>query len=97
LYQGLEWVVFEPNDEPLWVKVRLSVADFLDGLWRRGALQGTKPQDAWYVRCDRTTMTQDDIDRGRLIAEIGFAPLKPAEFVVFRIGLWTAAAAPDDD
>ena len=96
LYQGFEWVVFEPNDAMLWARVRLSAANFLDGLWRQGALQGRKPQDAWYVRCGETTMTQDDIDGGRLVAEIGFAPLKPAEFVVFRIGLWTANAAPDD-
>ena len=97
LYEGLEWVVFEPNDVPLWAKVRLSAENFLAGLWRRQALQGIKPSEAWYVRCDETTMTQDDIDSGRLVAEIGFAALRPAEFVVIRIGLWTADADPDDD
>lgn len=97
LYEGLEWVVFEANESALWAKVRLSAENFLDGLWRQGALQGIKPNEAWYVRCDRTTMTQDDIDSGRLVVEIGFAPLRPAEFVVFRLGLWTADADPDDD
>ena len=97
LHEGLEWVAFESNDEPLWRRVRLSAANFLDGLWRQQALQGNKPQEAWSVRCDRTTMTQDDIDSGRLVFEIGFAPLRPAEFVVFRIGLWTADADPDED
>lgn len=97
LYEGLEWAVFEPNDVPLWARVRLSAANFLDGLWRKQALQGGRPNEAWYVRCDRTTMTQHDIDSGRLVVEIGIAPLRPAEFVVVRIGLWTADADPDDD
>lgn len=86
--KGLGWVVFEPNDEPLWALVRRHVEDFLLGLWRDGALVGVTPAEAFFVRCDRSTMTQGDIDSGRLACMIGFAPLKPAEFVVVRIGVW---------
>ena len=92
LDEGTQWAVFEPNDEPLWARVRQSVTDFLTGVWRDGALQGTTPEEAFYVKCDRTTMTQDDIDKGRLIIEVGVAPVKPAEFVIFRITQWTAGA-----
>jgi phage tail sheath protein FI len=87
--QGLQWVVFEPNEPPLWTQVRAAVRAFLRAIWRSGGLKGTKPEQAFFVRCDRTTMTQDDIDGGRLVVEVGFAPLRPAEFVVLRIGLWT--------
>ena len=90
--RGLQWVVFEPNAEPLWARVRRSVTNFLNVVWRNGALEGTTPEQAFFVRCDRTTMTQTDIDNGRLICEIGVAPVKPAEFVIVRIGLWTASA-----
>lgn len=90
--EGTQWAVFEPNDEPLWARIRQSVSNFLTLQWRDGALQGTTPEEAFYVKCDRTTMTQDDIDQGRLICEIGVAPVKPAEFVVFRITQWTAGA-----
>ena len=83
--EGTQWVVFEPNDEPLWARVRQSISNFLLSVWRSGALEGSKPDEAFFVRCDRTTMTQDDIDNGRLIAIIGIAPVKPAEFVIFRI------------
>ncbi len=83
--EGTQWVVFEPNDEPLWARVRATVNNFLTSVWRSGALQGTKPDEAFFVRCDRTTMTQDDIDNGRLICLVGIAPVKPAEFVIFRI------------
>jgi len=89
---GLQWVVFEPNADPLWARVRRTVSNFLTTLWRGGALEGTKPEEAYFVRCDRTTMTQADIDNGRLIVVIGVAPVKPAEFVIIRIGLWTAHA-----
>jgi phage tail sheath protein FI len=82
---GTQWVVFEPNDEPLWARVRQSITNFLTTVWRSGALQGGKPAEAFFVKCDRTTMTQDDIDNGRLICLIGIAPVKPAEFVIFRI------------
>ncbi|MEO8345748.1 MAG: phage tail sheath subtilisin-like domain-containing protein [Betaproteobacteria bacterium] len=88
--RGTQWVVFEPNNEALWTAVRQSVGSFLYGMWRDGALQGTSSKDAFFVKCDRETMTQDDIDSGRLVCDIGIAPLKPAEFVVFRIGQWTA-------
>lgn len=91
--RGLQWVVFEPNGEALWANVRRTVEDFLFNEWQSGALQGAKPEQAFFVRCDRSTMTQNDIDNGRLICEIGIAPVKPAEFVVLRIGLWTAKPA----
>lgn len=87
---GLQWVVFEPNGEPLWNAVRQTITNFLLNNWRSGALMGTKPEEAFFVRCDSSTMTQNDIDNGRLIAEIGIAPVRPAEFVIIRIGLWTA-------
>jgi hypothetical protein len=83
--EGTQWVVFEPNDEPLWARVRATITNFLISTWRSGALQGSKPDEAFFVKCDRTTMTQDDIDNGRLICIIGIAPVKPAEFVIFRI------------
>jgi phage tail sheath protein FI len=83
--EGTQWVVFEPNDEPLWARVRQSITNFLTTVWRSGALQGATANEAFFVRCDRTTMTQDDIDNGRLICLIGIAPVKPAEFVIFRI------------
>jgi phage tail sheath protein FI len=85
IYQGTQFVVFEPNDEPLWARVRQTITNFLTTVWRSGALQGSKPDEAFFVKCDHTTMTQDDIDNGRLICEIGIAPVKPAEFVIFRI------------
>lgn len=88
--EGTQWVVFEPNDEPLWARVRQSVRNFLLLTWRSGALQGLKEEEAFFVRCDRTTMTQADIDAGRLICQIGVAPVKPAEYVIFRIQQFTA-------
>jgi phage tail sheath protein FI len=90
--RGLQWVVFEPNAEPLWARVRRSISNFLTLVWRNGALEGTKVEEAYFVKCDRTTMTQTDIDQGRLIVLVGVAPVKPAEFVIVRIGLWTAHA-----
>lgn len=88
--RGTQWVVFEPNGEALWANVRTTVEDFLYNEWVSGHLLGATPKAAYFVRCDRTTMTQNDIDSGRLICEIGVAPLRPAEFVVFRIGQKTA-------
>ena len=88
--KGTQWVVFEPNGEQLWTQLRRSVLQFLLNLWRAGGLTGSTPEQAFFVRCDRTTMTQDDIDQGRLICEVGVAPLRPAEFVIVRIGQWTA-------
>lgn len=81
---GLRWVVFEPNEEPLWRAVRRSVRDFLTGLWRDGALMGATQEEAFFVTCDRSTMSQDDLDNGRLICLVGVAPLRPAEFIVLR-------------
>lgn len=83
--EGTQWVVFEPNDQRLWARVRQTCTDFLTRVWRDGALMGTTADEAFFVKCDETTMTQDDIDNGRLIVLIGVAPVKPAEFVVFRI------------
>jgi phage tail sheath protein FI len=85
LYRGTQWVVFEPNDEPLWAQVRLNVGAFMQGLFRQGAFQGASPRDAYFVRCDAQTTTQHDIDLGVLNVAVGFAPLKPAEFVVIQI------------
>jgi phage tail sheath protein FI len=83
--QGTQWAVFEPNDEKLWSRIRQSISNFLTTQWREGALMGTTRDEAFFVICDRTTMTEDDIDNGRLICEIGIAPVRPAEFVIFRI------------
>jgi phage tail sheath protein FI len=85
LYRGLKWVVFEPNDEPLWAQIRLNVGAFMQDLFRKGAFQGTTPREAYFVGCDRTTTTQSDVDRGVVNILVGFAPLKPAEFVVIQI------------
>ena len=90
--KAMQWAVFEPNNERLWRNIRQTVEDFLYVQWLGGALLGAKPDEAFFVRCDRTTMTQNDLDNGRLICLIGVAPVKPAEFVIFRIGQWTADA-----
>jgi phage tail sheath protein FI len=83
--EGTQWVVFEPNDERLWARVNQTITQFLITEWRNGALMGTKPSEAFFVKVDRTTMTQNDIDNGRLICIIGLAAVKPAEFVIFRL------------
>ena len=85
LYRGLKWVVFEPNDEPLWAQIRLNVGAFMHDLFRQGAFQGGSPKDAYFVACDSTTTTQNDINLGVVNVIVGFAPLKPAEFVVLQI------------
>ena len=85
------WVVFEPNSEVLWDRVKRTISTFLATCWRDGALAGTSPDQAYFVECGPTTMTQDDIDNGRLICQIGIAPVKPAEFVIFRITQKTAS------
>ncbi len=90
--KSTQWAVFEPNNERLWASIRQSVEDFLITTWKTGALLGTKPEEAFFVRCDRTTMTQNDLDNGRLICLVGVAPTYPAEFVIFRIGQFTADA-----
>jgi phage tail sheath protein FI len=88
--KGTQWAVFEPNGDPLWANVRRTIEDFLLNEWQNGALLGEKPEKAYFVKCDRSTMSQNDLDNGRLICLIGVAPLRPAEFVIFRIGQWTA-------
>jgi phage tail sheath protein FI len=85
LYRSLKWVVFEPNDEPLWAQIRLNVGAFLHSLFRQGAFQGTTPREAYFVKCDKETTTQDDINRGIVNILVGFAPLKPAEFVMIKL------------
>ena len=85
LYRGTQWVVFEPNDEPLWAQIRLNVGAFMQNLFRQGAFQGTTPRDAYFVKCDKETTTQNDINLGIVNIVVGFAPLKPAEFVVIKI------------
>ncbi len=88
--RGTQWVVFENNSRQTWDNVRHTVEDFLLNEWKMGGLMGDKPEQAYFVRCDMTTMTQNDIDNGRLVCLIGVAAVKPAEFVIFRIGQWTA-------
>ena len=85
LYRGLKWVVFEPNDEPLWAQIRLNVGAFMQNLFRQGAFQGKTPSEAYFVKCDKETTTQNDINLGIVNIVVGFAPLKPAEFVVIKI------------
>jgi phage tail sheath protein FI len=85
LFRGLKWVVFEPNDEPLWGQIRLNVGAFMQGLFRQGAFQGSSARDAYFVKCDKDTTTQNDINLGIVNVVVGFAPLKPAEFVILKI------------
>jgi uncharacterized protein len=92
IFNGTQWVVFEPNNEQLWALVRQSITAFLTTVWQTGALAGTTADQAFFVQCDRTTMTQDDLDNGRLICIIGLAPVYPAEFVIFRFEQATASS-----
>lgn len=85
LYRGTQWVVFEPNDEPLWAQIRLNVGAFMHNLYRQGAFQGSSPRDAYFIKCDEETTTQDDTDRGIVNFLVGFAPLKPGEFIIVKI------------
>jgi phage tail sheath protein FI len=91
--EGTQWAVFEPNDSTLWARITRSVKDFLTGLWKDGMLMGDTAEQAFFVKCDTTTMTQADIENGRLIVLVGIAPVYPAEFVIFRIGLWDGGAS----
>jgi phage tail sheath protein FI len=91
--RGLQWAVFEPNDEPAWAAARQTVSTFLFDLWRQGAAVGTTPEEGFFVTCDRSTMTQADLDAGRLVVLVGVAPLEPAEFVVIRIQVRTSPTA----
>lgn len=88
--KGTQWAVFEPNGERLWANVKRTISDFLLNEWQSGALLGDKPEKAFFVKCDRSTMTQNNLDNGQLVCLVGVAALKPAEFVIFRIGQWTA-------
>jgi uncharacterized protein len=96
LAQGTQYAGFEPNDEKLWAKISQNITGFLLPLWRAGALLGSKQEEAFFVKCDRTTMTQDDLDDGRLIILIGVAPIKPAEFVIIRIGQKSCATTVEE-
>lgn len=89
IQQGLEWAVFEPNGPALWLVVRSCIEDFLAKSWKHGALQGSTAQEAFFVRCDSTTMTQNDLDNGRLVCIVGIAPTRPAEFIILQIGICT--------
>jgi hypothetical protein len=93
LYRGTQWVVFEPNDEPLWAQIRLNINTFLQGLFRQGALQGSSAREAYFVKCDAETTTQGDIDAGIVNIVVGVAPLKPAEFVILKFQQITKQAA----
>ncbi|MDP9170936.1 MAG: phage tail sheath subtilisin-like domain-containing protein [Acidobacteriota bacterium] len=88
--KGTQWAVFEPNGDQLWANVRRTIEDFLLNEWQTGALLGDKPEKSYFVKCDRSTMTQNDLDNGRLVCLIGVSPLRPAEYMIFRIGQWTA-------
>lgn len=88
--KGTQWVVFMNNSDLLWSNVRRTLEDFLFNEWKNGRLMGQKPEEGYFVKCDRSTMTQNDLDNGRLIVLVGVSPVKPAEFVIFRIGQWTA-------
>jgi phage tail sheath protein FI len=92
--RGTQWAVFEPNYDQTWSALRTAISAFLRTVWRNGALMGTTPDEAFFVKCDLTTMTQDDIDNGRLICLIGVAPVKPAEFVIFRISQQSIVTQP---
>jgi phage tail sheath protein FI len=85
LFRSTKWVVFEPNDEPLWAQIRLNAGAFMQNLFRQGAFQGRTPREAYFVKCDRETTTQNDINLGIVNVVVGFAPLKPAEFVIIKL------------
>jgi Bacteriophage tail sheath protein len=93
IMEGTQWAVFEPNDERLWIRLRIAVSSFLTRTWREGALFGATPDEAFYVKCDEETNPPDVIDAGQVVMEIGISPVKPAEFVIFRISQYTAGAA----
>ena len=84
-YRGTKWAVFEPNDDPLWAQLRLNLGAFMNTLFRQGAFAGSAAKDAYFVKCDHETTSQDDVNRGVVNILVGFAPLKPAEFVVIQI------------
>jgi phage tail sheath protein FI len=92
IQEGTRWIVFEPNDRPLWQAIRRDVSAFLMGFWREGALVGRTPEEAFYVKCDEETNPTESIDAGQVVIEIGLAPVKPAEFVIFRISQYQAGS-----
>ncbi|MBL9135551.1 MAG: phage tail sheath subtilisin-like domain-containing protein [Verrucomicrobiales bacterium] len=91
--RATQWVVFEPNTQRLWGRIRQTISDFLTQVWKDGALMGTTPEQAFFVRCDETTMTPNEIETGRLIVIIGVAPARPAEFVIFRLAQWRSGSS----
>jgi hypothetical protein len=91
--QGTQWAVFEPNDEGLWLQLRIAASNFLARVWRSGALAGRTEAEGFFVRCDESTNPPDQVDLGEVVVEIGIAPVKPAEFVVFRIRQFSAGAS----
>jgi uncharacterized protein len=96
ILKGTEWIVFEPNGPPLWAQVKQAVQEFLTGVWQSGALVGATPQEAFFVKCDLTVMTQEDLDNGRVLLLVGVAPIKPSEFITFRICHWAGGASVED-
>lgn len=94
LYRGLKWAVFEPNDEPLWAQIRHNASEFMDGLFRQGAFQGSTPKDAYFVKCGAETTTQNDRNLGIVNIAVGFAPLKPAEFVILHVRQMAGQTVP---
>lgn len=92
-----QWVVFEPNDDALWARIRRTVSAFLVNEWRRGALFGLTPDEAFYVKCDRETNPPETIEVGQVVCEIGVAPVRPAEFVVFRLSQLTSGSGEVDE
>ena len=95
--ENTKWVVFEPNDESLWKRIRRDVGAFLTLLWRDGALKGATPEEAFFVKCDEETNPPDVIDAGRVVTLIGVAPVKPAEFVIFRIAQWEGGMGQESE
>jgi hypothetical protein len=93
--EGTQWSVFEPNDQGLWTALRISVSNFLTRVWRDGALFGATPGEAFYVKCDSETNPPEVIEAGQVICEIGIAPVKPAEFVIFRLSQWTGGGGAE--
>ena len=93
IMEGTQWSVFEPNDERLWMQLRIAASNFLTRTWREGALFGATPEQAFFVKCDEETNPPDVIEAGQVICEIGIAPVKPAEFVVFRLSQYSAGAS----
>jgi phage tail sheath protein FI len=94
--QGTRWAVFEPNDTDLWARVRRNISAFLRGLWMQGALVGATPDQAFYVICDETNNPKNTVDEGKLIIDVGIAPVKPAEFVIFQISQWQGGGATSE-